>query len=553
MPNRAHRVCAVAGVTAALAVSSTAAAQPGTHGAAHRLGTVDFPISCSKPAQREFNTGVALLHNMTYVEARQTFEKVAAMDSTCAMAHWGIAMTLFQPLWPTRPQPPALRRGWEEAQRADSLEPRTERERSFIASVAAFFADPSSPDYWLRIHRWEAAEHATFAANPDDPEAAAFYALALLAAAPSNASPRANADSAAAILLRVYARHPDHPGAMHYLIHADDVPGREHESLDITAKYAVTAPDNAHALHMPTHIYTRLGDWDRVIRGNVKSEAAALRQPAGEHGELISDDYPHAVEYLVYAYLQEGADDAAARETHRLRTTARLDPTFKTAFHLASCQARYALERRAWREAASIVPRQPAVVDWDRFAWPEAISQFARGLGAAHTGAREPARAALARLEQLEDSSGRTGEELFTRNIRMLRLELSAWIAHLSGEEDSSIAQMQQAAALEASTPKHAVTPAPTLPADELLGDLHMEQQRPADALAAYRRSLALYPRRFNSLLGEARAARALGDSVAALSAYHTLLDVARRGSRRAELNEARQYVGRRSGTGPGI
>ena len=536
--------------TTALVVSSTVAAQAGVHQAAHRLGTVDFAISCTTAAQRKFNTGVALLHNMTYTEARQTFEKVAAMDSRCAMAHWGVAMTLFQPLWPTRPQPRALQRGWEEARRADSLAPPTARERSFITSAAAFFADPSSPDYWRRIHRWEAAQHETFVANTDDPEAATFYALALLASAPSNAQPRANADSAAAILLRVYAQHPDHPGAMHYLIHADDVPGREHESLDITAKYAVTAPDNAHALHMPTHIYTRLGDWDRVIHGNLMSEAAALRQRAGEHGELISDDYPHAVEYLVYAYLQQGADDKAARETRRLRSTAHIEPTFKTAFHLASCQARYALERHAWREAAAIVPRRPAAVDSDRFAWPEAISQFAHGLGAARSGAVEPARTALARLGILEEASARTGEDLFTRNIRMLRLELNAWIAHVGGDEDSSIAQMQQAVALEASTPKHAVTPAPTLPASELLGDLHMEQQRPADALAAYQRSLALYPRRFNSLLGEARAARALGDSVSALAAYQTLLDVGRRGSRRAELDEARKYIGRRSGTG---
>lgn len=537
---------------ALLMVCSPASAQRGALQTAHRLGTVDFPVSCSKPAQREFNTGVALLHNMTYVEARQTFENVARRDPRCAMAHWGIAMTLFQPLWPTRPQRSALERGWQETQRADSLAPPTERERSFIASASAFFADPSSSDYWLRIHRWEAAEHQTFVANPKDPEAAAFYALALLASAPSNASPRPNADSAAAILLRVYAQHPDHPGAMHYLIHADDVPGREHQSLDITAKYAVTAPDNAHALHMPTHIYTRLGDWDRVIHGNVMSEAAALRQPAGEHGELISDEYPHAVEYLVYAYLQEGADDDAARETQRLRTTARIEPTFKTAFHLASCQARYALERRAWSEAASIVPRQPGVVDWDRFAWPEAISQFARGLGAARSGAADSARAALARLVQLENASAHTGEDLFTRNIRMLRLELGAWLAHLGGADDSSISQMQQAIALEVSTPKHAVTPAPTLPAYELLGDLHMEQNRPADALVAYRRSLDLYPRRFNSLLGEARAAVALGDSVSAAAAYRALLDVARPSSRRPGLDEARKYIGRRPGTGSG-
>lgn len=524
-------------------VSTASAAQPAAHAGA-RVANVDFPISCSAPAQREFNRGVALLHNMTYVQARQIFERVAATDPACAMAHWGIAMTLFQPLWPTRPQPPALQRGWEEAQRADSLDPPTERERLFVASVAAFFSDPTSPDYWHRIARWEAAAHETFVANPNDPEAETFYALALLASPPSSASPRANADSAAAILLRVHAHYPNHPGAMHYLIHADDMPGREHEALDITAKYPSIAPNNAHALHMPTHIYTRLGDWDRVIRGNLRSEAAALEQPAGDHGELISDEYPHAVEYLVYAYLQEGSDDEAAQQIRRLRSTAHLEPTFKTAFHLASSQARYVLERRAWHEAARIVPRRPSSIAWGRYTWPEAISHFARGLGAAHLGALEAARASSERLQQLEETSGRTGEDVFTRNIRMLRLELSAWIAHTDANADSSVAWMQEAAALEVSTPKHAVTPAPTLPAHELLGDLLMAQERPADALAAYRRSLELYPRRFNSVLGEARAARAVGDTASAIASYRALLEIGRRGTRRHERGEANTYLG---------
>lgn len=544
---RQRRVRVIGGAAAALLSCSVVAAQAGAHHHAHRLGSVDFPISCSTPAQREFNIAVTLLHNMTYVEARQAFGRVALIDRQCAMAHWGIAMTLFQPLWPTRPQAAELQRGWDEVQRADSLEPATERERSFVRSAAAFFADPSSPNYWDRIAHWEAAAHETFVAYPGDAEAAAFYALALLAAAPANASSPTNADSAAAILLRVYARNPDHPGAMHYLIHADDTPGREHESLDITAKYAAIAPDNAHALHMPTHIYTRLGDWDRVIAGNLRAKAAARRQSAGDHGEFISDEYPHAVEYLVYAYLQEGADESAAREVRQLRATARLEPTFKTAFHLASTQARYALERRDWQAAASIAPGQPAIVAWDRFAWPEAVSHFARGLGEAHIGRLDAARTAVARLAQLEDATSRSGEDLFARNIRLLRLELSAWISHAEGHEDSSVTLMQAAGALESSTPKHAVTPGPTLPAYELLGDLFMEQRRPADAIGAYRRSLELYPRRFNSLLGEARAARAMGDGAAAAAAYRALLEVARRGTRRDARREATEFLTTRS------
>jgi tetratricopeptide (TPR) repeat protein len=463
-------------------------------GMSGHLGTVDFPVTCSPQARVELNHAVALLHHMTYPQAREAFERVAVVDPHCAMAHWGVAMTLFQPLWPTRPKPAALQRGWDEVRKAKALEPPTERERLFVAAAEAFFLDPASTDYWLRIRRWEQAEEKVYTAFPDDPEAAVFYALAHLATTPSNVITRAHADRAAEILLRVYRRNPEHPGAMHYLVHANDVPGRERELLEITRKYESVAPRNPHAIHMPTHIYTRLGDWDAVIAGNLRAADAALEYPAGERGELVWDEFPHAIEYLVYAYLQKGENAAAAAQIKRLRGTAHLEPTFKTAFHLASTQARYALERHAWSEAASLVPAEG-------FTWPEAITQSARGLGAAHLGKTAEARASLDRLSVLEASTRKSGEELFARNIQLLRLELNAWM-------QSSAALMREAAEIEAATPKHAVTPAPTLPAYELLGDLLMEQKRPAEALAAYKRSLELYPRRLNSVRGAARAAR---------------------------------------------
>jgi tetratricopeptide (TPR) repeat protein len=511
--------------------------------AGHALGTVDFPITCSAPAQIEFNRAVALLHHMTYPQARESFQHVAAIDPACAMAHWGVAMTLFQPLWPTRPQPAALQRGWQAVQTAKSLQPPMERERLLLAAAEAFFLEPSSPDYWLRIRRWEQAMEKAYASLPQDTEVAVFYALAHLAAAPSDTISRAHADRAAEILLRVHERNPDHPGDMHYLVHANDAPGRERESLAITRQYEAVAPRNPHALHMPTHIYTRLGDWNGVVRGNLRAADAALEHPAGEHGEFVWDEFPHAIEYLVYAYLQKGGDDAAAAELQRLRATAQLEPTFKTAFHLASTQARYALERRAWNEAALLVPREPATLDWDRFTWPEAVVRFAHGLGAAHLGRVDEARAGAKRLEELEAATRKMGEDLFTRNIRVLRLELNAWLAHVEGQKESSVALMREAAELEASTPKHAVTPGPTLPAHELLGDLLMEQKQPAEALAAYTRSMELQPKRFNGLLGAARAARALGNESLARTLYRELLDVAADGTRQPALEEAKAYM----------
>lgn len=509
----------------------------------HALGVVDFPVSCSEPAQLAFNHAVALLHHMTYPQAREAFQQVATIDPKCAMAHWGIAMTLFQPLWPTRPKPEALQQGWEEVQKAKALQPPTQRERLFVVAAEAFFLEPASTDYWLRIRRWEQAEEKVHAAYPDDPEADVFYALALLATAPSDAVSRTHADQAAEILLDVYARNPDHPGAMHYLVHANDVPGREHESLEIMRRYEALAPRNPHALHMPTHIYTRLGDWDAVIRGNLRAADAALEYPAGDQGQFVWDEFPHAIEYLVYAYLQKGADEEALAQLKRLRATPRLEPSFKTAFHLASTQSRYALERRAWNDAVLIVPREPAFLDWDRFAWPEAIARFARGLGAAHLGKIDEAREAGTRLGELAAAARKGKEDLFARNIEVLRLGLDAWIAQAEGQSESSVGLMRQAAELETSTPKHAVTPGPTLPAHEMLGDLLMEQKQPAEALVAYKRSMELYPRRFNGLLGAARAARAVGDASQARRFYAQLLEVAAGGTRQPALEEAQAFV----------
>jgi hypothetical protein len=431
-------------------------------------------------------------------------------------------------------------------QKARALQPPTERERLFVAAAEAFFLDPASSDYWLRIRRWEQAEEKIYAAFPDDQEAAVFYALAHLAVAPSDATSRAYSDRAAEILLRVYERNPDHPGAMHYLVHANDAPGRERESLEITRKYESLAPRNPHALHMPTHIYTRLGDWNGVIRGNLLAADAALEYPAGDHGEFVWDEFPHAIEYLIYAYLQKGADEEAAVQLQRLRSTARLEPTFKTAFHLASTQARYVFERRDWNAAVLIVPREPATLDWDRFARPEAIAQFARGMGAVHQGKIDEARAIVTRLGELEAAMRKAGEDLFARNIEVLRLELSAWRAYAEGKWEPGIALMIEASELEASTPKHPVTPGPTLPADELLGDLLMEQENPVAALVAYQRARERYPRHFNILLGAARAARTLGDKSLASSFYKELLEVADNGTRQPALMEAQSYVAQR-------
>ncbi len=506
------------------------------------LGTVEFPTSCAPEVTADFNHAVALLHHMTYPQARAAFEEITEEDPTCAMAYWGIAMTLFQPTWPTRPGPAELRRGWAASQQALSIEPKTRREQLFAETVEAFFRDPTSSDYWDRIRRWEASLEELHNAVPTDPDATTFFALAHLATAPSDQASLDHANRSADLLLDVLSRHPDHPGAMHYLVHANDAPGREHEQLEVTRRYEEIAPQNPHALHMPTHIYTRLGVWDGVVRGNIRAAEAALMHPAGDHGELVSDEYPHAIEYLVYAYLQQGDDSQAGTWLERLLVAEPLQPGFKTAFHIASTQARFALERRDWGAAAKLVPRDPAFLDWDRLPWPESVTWFARGLGSVHEGDHPAAAEASQRLSQLEAAAGATGEQLFARNIRVLRLELDAWRAHAAGDEASSVALLREAGEVEQSTPKHAVTPGPTLPALEQLGDLMLEQGRAAEALTAFQQSLKLYPGRFHSLLGGARAARASGDEELGRELYRALLEVAASGQRDS-LEEARRYA----------
>lgn len=547
MDRRTGRLATTIAVVVTLSLPCHSARSQSHPHAGGSLGDVDFPVSCDPSLQPAFNRAMSLLHHMTYPEARRVFEEIVKRDPSCAMAHWGIAMTLFQPVWPTRPGPEDLRRGWALVQKARSLAPPTRREQLLIDAAAAFFRDPDSTDYWKRIHAWAAGMERCFDAFRSDPDVAALHALALVATVPADQVASRNNARAAEILTRVLEQNRRHPGAMHYLIHANDAPGREHQSLVVLQWYESIAPDNPHALHMPTHIHTRLGNWSEVVRGNLKAAAAALEQPAGDQGQYVWDEFPHAIEYLVYAWLQTGSDDSAAAQLARLRETPGLEPSFKTAFHIASTQARYALERKAWEEAAAIVPREDVRVEWDRFPWPEAISWFARGLGAARDGSEDDARESLARLTELGSKSAQAGEKLFARNIEILRLGLAGWIARREGENDSAVSSLTQAAELETATPKHPVTPAATLPAYEQLGDLYSELGRRPEAAEAYRKSLQVNPLRLNSLLGAARAFAAMDSVRQADNHYRQLRDVVKGGIRKEILAESEAYLARRS------
>lgn len=507
------------------------------------LGDVSFQVSCDPAVRAEFDRAVGLLHHMMYEQARQHFEQIAEQNPECGPAHLGVAMTLFQPLWPARPNLEARQRGWEAVQRAQQHTGLTDQERGLLAATAAFFADPEAEEWWPRIARWSEALGEAHQQHPEDTETGAFYALSLLAAAQVADDRHEVHEQAVEILEEIHQREPRHPGAIHYTIHANDIAGRERESLDVVRSYDDIAPDVAHALHMPSHIYVRLGDWPQVMEWNRKSADAALRTPVGDR---ISFHYLHGLDYLLYGRLQRGEDGDALAVLEEFRGQAQpYQEDFGSAFHLAVMPARYAVERHAWDEAAAIQPRTPDYLAWDGYWWPESLSWFARGLGAVHTGDLASARDAEAHIAALRDRARAADEAAFATFIEIDRLILNGLLAQADGDSEAAVARLREAAGLEQMVEKHPITPGALLPPNEALGDLLLEQGRPEDALQAFETSLGIWPNRYNSLLGAARAARDAGDAERARMYYGRLLRVADGATaQRPGIQEAREVVG---------
>lgn len=503
-----------------------------------KYGEVDFNVSCNEQVQADFDRALAMLHNMMYETARGDFQEIAEADPKCAMAYWGIATTLFQPLWGTRPSVEELKQGWENSTKALELVD-NERERLLAESTAAFFWDPEVTDFWPRIERWTAGVKTAHEANPDDPDITALYGLSLLTLAQRADDLNPLHDEAEALLGEVYEENRRHPGAIHYTIHATDVDGRAENALDIVEAYGKIAPDVPHALHMPTHIYVRLGDWPEVINWNKKSVEAALNYPAGN---AVSHHYAHAIDYLVYAYLQQGEDDIAESVAEKVWSRDPHQASFIAAFHMAAIPARMAVERHDWEEAAELKPRSPDYLPWDISPWAEGLTWFARGLGSVHTDNLEMANEAEEKLRNLMENAKASGADDMANYIEIDRLILGGWMAHANNENDKAIALMQSAAELEDKIEKHPVTPGALLPANEALGNMLLDLDRPAEALEAYKASDAIWPGRYNTLLGAARAADKAGDKLAAEKYYQRLLTTAGN-SERSDIKEARSFA----------
>ncbi len=504
----------------------------------HEYGEVDFGVSCKESVQADFDRALAMLHNMMYVTAREGFKEIAQADPNCAMAHWGIATTLFQPLWGTRPSEEDLRQGWGSINKAHDLVD-SEREHYLIESTAEFFRDPETADFWTRIRRWADAMEVAYESFADNSDIAALYGLSRLVIAQIADDRDPLHDEAEVVLREVYEQIPTHPGAIHYSIHATDVDGRAENALDMVESYGRIAPDVPHALHMPTHIYVRLGEWSEVIDWNKKSAGAALNHPVNG---AVSHHYVHAIDYLVYAYLQLGEDKKIEPLVEKARSKTKHQPSTVSAFHFAAIPARLAVERRDWEKAATLEPRTPEYLPWDDFPWAEGLTWFARGLGAVYTGDIKTAQEVEEQLGSLRDRAKNTGAGDMADYIEIDRLVLAGQIAQAQGDEEKAVELTQSATDLESQTEKHPVTPGAILPPNEALGDLLMELDRPGEALKAYERSDAIWPERYNTLLGAARAARAAGEKPTAQNYYKRLLANAK-DSERTAISEAQGFI----------
>jgi tetratricopeptide (TPR) repeat protein len=518
------------------------------HDLPEKLGQVNFTVSCNPQARRQFNRAVAWLHSFEYEEAEKAFGEVTVTDPRCGMAYWGIAMSNYHPLW-APPTAAELKKGLSAIEKAKVVGARTPRERDYIAAIELFYKDSDKLDHRTRTFAYSEAMEQLYRRHPSDSEAGVFYALTLIATGTmANDKSYASEKKAARILNSVLAREPQHPGVTHYLIHSYDYPALAHLALTAARSYAKIAPASAHARHMPSHIFTRLGLWQEAIESNLGAKAAARDFAVRNHMSGTWDEQFHAMDYLAYAYLQ-GAQDKQARgvldELHKIE---KAEPeTFKVAYAATAIPARYVLERRRWDEAARLAlpPGTLGAFPWQRFRWAEAHIHFARAIGAARTGDAASARRDVERLAAIrEELVEIKGGYDWAKQVEIERQVASAWLALAEGKREESLRLMRGAAELDDATEKHPVTPGTLLPAREQLGELLLELEQPAAALQEFETSLRSAPNRFHGLYGAARAARLAADQKRAKTYYTKLLALCSRAdSTRPEIEEAKAFL----------
>jgi hypothetical protein len=541
----------IAALGIAFIVPFAAAAQEHSHlgGADAKLGTVHFQTSCTAKAQPQFDRAVALLHSFEFGPAISGFDAALAADPDCAVAFWGIALSRWgNPFAPGLKPTTALEKGHAAIERADTNPPKTQRERDYIAAVAHLYDDLDPASQPKRVNAYSEAMGAVAAKYPADTEASIFYALSLSMSADLNDKSYAKQLKAGAILEKLFAKQPQHPGLAHYIIHSYDFPPLAPRALNAARSYAKIAPDAPHALHMPSHIFTRVGSWDESIETNIAARAAAKR-------EYSPAEQLHASDYLVYAYLQSGRDREASEIVNQLAemlSAVKPDaaqtgaaPALAGYYAAAAIPARYALEHGDWAAAAKIEPRSTPIPYADAMSW------FARGMGAAHMGDVARARESAKALDEIRLKLASAQEPYWSRQVEIQEINVLAWTSLAEKNTEDALMRMRAAVEKEDATEKSVITPGPIAPARELLGEMLLQLDRPADALKEFETTMAKEPNRFRALYGAARAAKLAGNQAAARKYSAELLKICAKADQpgRTELAEARAMAGA-GGTG---
>lgn len=506
-------------------------------------GAVSFGATVRDDLQKEFNTAVALLHSFEYDESEKMFAKVIDKDPQCAMAYWGVAMSNFHPLW-APPSTEELKKGAKAVEMAKAINNQSKREADYIDAIGKFYEDFGKSDHRSRVLAFEEAMARVYLSYPDDIEASIFYSLALNAAADPTDKTYERQKKALAILAPVFKEKPMHPGLAHYIIHNADYPELAEMALPAARKYASIAPASAHAQHMPSHIFTRLGLWDECIESNLVSVSSAkcYAEQAGLKGHW--DEELHALDYLVYAYLQKADDDHAKQQVDYFKTINEVSPlNFKTAYSFAAVPARYLLERKMWNEAAGLEPH-PANFPWKDFPWQKGIIHYTRLLGSVHINDLSKAKNELAVLKSLHEILSRQKEK--AKEARQVAVQVKAgeaWIILKEGNAEKAVVLMKEAADMEDGMEKHPVTPGEVIPARELLGEMYLELNRPAEAMDAFEQNLRSRAYRVNSLYGASVAARMLGDRKKLKEYSEKIEKITSGNSKRKELQKLASFA----------
>ncbi len=537
------RLSLTAALLVALLLPVSAAVAQVTSADGDKLGKVSFQTSCTPPAQAHFTRGVAMLHSFWLDAAIKEFTEAAQVDPTCGIAGWGVAMAWMGNPLAAPPSARGLKEGWAAVEKAKTIGSKTQRERDWVAAIEIIYKDADKVDHRTRATAYEKAMEQLSARYPDDREAAVFYALALNMTLNPNDKTYANQLKAAAILEKVFAEQPQHPGVAHYLIHSYDFPPIASKGVTAARRYASIAPAAPHAQHMPSHIFTRVGSWQESIDSNRASARAAQEALKDNTIGLRSYESLHAYDYMMYAFMQLAKDREAKALMDEVVATRKLNVDhFAGAFALAAIPARYTLERGRWADAAAL-SLTPSDLGWDKFPQAESITWFARGIGAARSGNVADAKQSLARIEALRDTLRAAKNTYWAEQSENQRLAVAGWIARAEGKNEEAVALMRQAADREDATEKHPVTPGALFPAREMLANLLLDLGQPGPALVEFERSQKSDPNRFRSLAGAARAAELAGDRDKARGFYAKLTALAATAdTERPELTQAKAF-----------